>query len=215
MLLDLVILGLAITLEPFPLVAFILILGARRGTMKGLAFVLGWLACLVAVIAAVVVLRGPQPPKPDTLPSTAVLVVKIILGVVLILVAARGWRRRGVPRTQPTWLGRLDGLSPWAAAGLGAFLQPWTLVAAGAAAVVQADLSRAGDYVALLFFCLLATSSFLLMELWATFAPQVAAVRLAGVRLWIDGHRDQAIVVVSLAVGFWLLGTGLKGIVSG
>ena len=52
MVLDLVIIGLAITLEPLTLVAFILILGAENGVRKGLAFILGWLACLVVVIAA-------------------------------------------------------------------------------------------------------------------------------------------------------------------
>jgi hypothetical protein len=112
-------------------------------------------------------------------------------------------------------MARLDHLSPWAAAGLGAFLQPWALVAAGAATVVRADLSHAGDYLALVFFCLLATSSFLVMELWATFAPEAAAVRLERVRVWIDGHRDQAIVIVSLAVGLWLMGTALRGLTTG
>ncbi len=47
MVLDLVIIGLAITLEPLTLVAFILMLAAQKGTWKGLAFILGWLACLV------------------------------------------------------------------------------------------------------------------------------------------------------------------------
>ncbi len=215
MLLDLVILGLAIALEPFPLVAFILILGAWHGTRKGLGFILGWLACLVAVLAAVVVLRGPQPPRPHTVPSTAVLVVEILLGLLLLVVALRAWRRRAAPRKQPSWMGRLDRLSPWAAAGLGALLQPWTLVAAGAATVVRADLSHAGNYLALLLFCLLATSSFLAMELWATLAPQAAAVRLEGVRLWIDDHRDRAIVLVSLLVGLWLAGSGLRGLMTG
>ena len=50
MVLDLLLIGLGITLEPFPLMAFILVLSARKGIWKGLAFILGWLACLVAVI---------------------------------------------------------------------------------------------------------------------------------------------------------------------
>ena len=45
MALDLLLIGLGIALEPFPLTAFILVLSAERGTWKGLAFVLGWLAC--------------------------------------------------------------------------------------------------------------------------------------------------------------------------
>ncbi len=53
MVLDLMIIGLAITLEPLTIVALILILAAEKGTRKGLAFIPGWLACLVVVIAAV------------------------------------------------------------------------------------------------------------------------------------------------------------------
>ena len=147
MVLDLVIIGLAIALQPVRIVAFILILAAEKGVRKGLAFILGWLACLVVVIGIVAVATGGTPPHPHTAPSTAALVVKAVLGIGLILVAVRQQRRRGHPRKQPTWMARLDSLSPWAAAGLGVFLQPWTLVAAGAATVVQAKLSGAADYL--------------------------------------------------------------------
>src|SRR5215472_5350804 len=195
MVLDLMIIGLAITLEPVTIVAFILILGAQRGIRKGLAFLLGWMACLVAVIAAVVLITGGKPPEPHTAPSTAALVVKALLGAVLIWVGLRQRRRMGRPRKQPGWMARLDHLSLWAAAGLGVFLQPWTLVAAGAATVVQAKLSTVGDWLALVFFCLLATSSFLVMELYAAFAPAAAEARFDQMRRWIDTHQDQAIVV--------------------
>lgn len=214
MVLDLVIIGLAITLEPITIVAFILIIGAKKGTRKGLAFTLGWLACLVAVIAVVILVTGGKPPQPSTAPSTAALVVKAVLGVVLIFFGLRQRRRIGRPRKQPAWMTSLDRLSPWAAAGLGVFLQPWALVAAAAATVVQAKLSTAGDYVTLVLFCLLATSSFLAMELYATFAPAAAGVRLGQVRTWIDTHRDQAIIVGSLVVGFWLVGDSIYLIVS-
>ena len=76
MVLDLVIVGLAITLEPLTLVAFILLLAAKGGIWKGLAFILGWMACLVAVIAAVVLATGGNPPRQHTAPSTVVLVVR-------------------------------------------------------------------------------------------------------------------------------------------
>ena len=214
MVLNLMIIGLAITLEPITLVAFILILAAEKGTRKGLAFILAWLACLVAVIAVTVLVTGGKPPQPATAPSTAALAVKVALGVVLILFAVRQRRRMGRPRKPPTWMARLDRLSPWAAAGLGVFLQPWALVAAGAATVVQAKLSSAGDYLALVIFCLLATSSFLAMELYAAFAPAAAGARLGQMRAWIDGHKDQAIIAGSLVVGFWLVGDSIYLIVT-
>jgi hypothetical protein len=203
--LDLVIIGLAITLEPLTIVAFILLLASQRGTWKGLAYILGWTACLVVVIAAVLSATGGRPPRPHTAPSTAVLVVKALLGILLIWVGIRRRRRRGQPRKPPTWMGWLDRMSPWAAVGFGAFMQPWSLVAIGAATVVQAKLSTAGDWLALVMFCLLATSSFLVMELYAVLSPEAAGARLGRVRTWIDSHMDQAIIIGSLALGGLLL----------
>jgi hypothetical protein len=52
------------------------------------------------------------------------------------------------------------------------------------------------------------------MELYAAFAPAAASARLGQVRAWIDGHRDQVIIVGSLAVGFWLAGQSIYLIVA-
>jgi len=207
--LDLLLIGLGITLEPFPLIAFLLILSSERGTWKGLAFILGWLACLVVVIAAVVLLTGGKPPAPATAPSTTVLAIKLALGVALILYAVRQERRRNRPRKPPAWMARLDGASIWAAAGLAAFLQPWTLVAAGAATVSQAKLSNVWEWLILLLFCLLATSSFLYLELSAAFRPEAADALIKKLRTWLDTHQDEVIILISLLLGFWLAGKSI------
>ena len=215
MVLDLMLIGLGITLEPFPLTAFILVLSAEKGTWKGLAFVLGWLACLVAVIAAVIAATGNNPPKPQTVPSDAALAVKLAVGVVLILIAVRHQRRMGRPRKPPAWMARLDRLSLPGAAGLAAFLQPWTLVAAGAATITEAKLATAASYLVLILFCLLATSSYLYLELYAIFAPAKAGTRLERMRKWLDSHQDQVLIAICLLLGFWLTGKSIYLLVSG
>jgi hypothetical protein len=207
--LDLLLIGLAITLEPFPVTAFILLLTAEKDTRKGLAFILGWMACLIVVIAAVILVTKGNAPAQNTAPSTAALAVKLALGIALVLYAVRRWRRMGAPRKPPAWMARLDRLSLWAAAGVAAFLQPWALVAAGAATVTQANLSGPASYVSLVLFVLLATASFLYLELYATFAPAAAGERLQRLRTWLDTHRDQVIIVLSLLLGFWLTGKSL------
>ena len=214
MALDLLLIGLGIALEPFPLTAFILVLSAEKGTRKGLAFILGWLACLVAVIAAVIVTTGNNPPAPQTVPSDAALAVKLAAGVVLILIAVRQRRRMGRPRKPPAWMARLDQLSLLGAAGLAAFLQPWTLVAAGAATITEAKLGTAGSYLVPILFCLLATSSFLYLELYATFASGKAAARLERMRKWLDSHQDQVIIAICLLLGLWLAGKSIYLLVS-
>jgi hypothetical protein len=139
--LNLLLIGLAIALEPFPLTAFILVLTAQKGIWKGLAYILGWLACLVVVIASVIAATGNNPPKPQTAPSDAGLAVKLAVGVVLIVIALRKRRQMGRPRKPASWMAKLDRLSLLSVAGLAAFLQPWTLVAAGAATILEAKLS--------------------------------------------------------------------------
>jgi hypothetical protein len=47
-----------------------------------------------------------------------------------------------------------------------------------------------GDYFALASFSLLATSSFIVLELYAVFAP-TASTRLAALRSWLDAHGNE------------------------
>jgi hypothetical protein len=212
--LDLLLIGLGIALEPFPLTAFILVLGAEKGIWKGLAFIVGWLACLVAVIAAVILATMNSPPKPQTVPSTAALAVKLAVGVALILIALRKKRRMGQPRKPAAWLAKLDRLSLVSVAGLAAFLQPWTLVAAGATTITQAKLATAGSYLALALFCLLATSTFLYLELYATFARSGADATLNRLRDWLNTHQDQVVIAVFLLLGLWLAGKSIYLLIS-
>jgi hypothetical protein len=209
MIIDLLLIGLAITLEPIPLTAFILILMAEGGTRKGAAFIFGWLLSLAVVIAVTVLVTGNKPPKPNTAPSLAALAVKILIGVVLVGIAIRQRRRMGQPKKPkktPKWQTGLDNMSPWFAIALGPLTQPWGLVAAGVAVIVEAKLSSWESYVALFLFCIVATGTYLIMEIYAGFRPQRAKAFLTGLRTWIDTHTDQVIIVISLVLGFWLIG---------
>ncbi|MFJ5546126.1 GAP family protein [Streptomyces sp. NPDC093225] len=108
----------------------------------------------------------------------------------------------------------LDHISMWTAAGLGPLLQPWGMVAAGAATVVNADLSQTSSFVALFVYCLIATSSLLTMELYTTFAPDAARERLGRLRRWLQSHQEQAIVVVVLIVGLFLVARSIHQLTS-
>ncbi|HMD44690.1 MAG TPA: GAP family protein [Acidimicrobiales bacterium] len=215
MIFDLTLIGLGITLEPFPIIALILILSGEKGLRKALVFVLAWLACLTLVIGVTVAITGGKPPAPSTAPTTAALVVKGVLGVVLVIVGLRHRAKIGRPTKEPAWMARLDTLGSWTAAGLAVFLQPWSLVAAGAATVVAAQVSTAGEYAALIYFIVLSTATLLALLLYATFKPESSRARLDALRRWINGHRDQAIVILSLALGFWLIGKSIYGLVAG
>jgi hypothetical protein len=212
--LDLIVISVAISLEPIPLTAYILVLTAERGIVKGLGFIFGWLFSFVVVIAGVLATTGGQPPSSGSTPSTAVLAVKLAIGVGLIAIGVRRHARRDRPKKPPTWMKRLDRLSIWTAAGLAVIVQPWVLVAAGAATVTEADLKTGATWAVLVVFCLLGSSVLIAMELYATFRHDAARARLTALREWIATHQDQAIVVLALLLGAWLMAKSIYGLVS-
>jgi Sap, sulfolipid-1-addressing protein len=217
MILDLTIIGLVIALEPVPLTAFIIVLASERGSRKGAGFVFGWLVSLAIVVVVTVLATGNSPPKSNTAPSLAALAAKIAIGTALLLIALRQYRRLGkpkVPKKTPKWQASADNMSTWYAMALAFLVQPWGLIAAGAATVVEAKLSSWADYLALVYFCLLATASYGLMELYATIRPEPTQAFLSRLRTWIERHTEIIIIWVSLIVGLWLIGNSVYLIVT-
>ncbi|MFB7592783.1 GAP family protein [Streptomyces sp. NPDC056169] len=214
MVLDLVVIGTAITLGPLHNSAFILLLSSRRGVRQGLAFLLSWLANLVAVIAVVVVLTGGQPPARHSVPSTAAIAVKLAIGLALVVYGVYRHRRPPRPHGPPRWTARIDNASPFAAAGLAWVLQPWGLVGAGAATAVDANLSTAADWFALAGYCLLATLSLIVMATYTLWAPKAANARLNALRTWLGDHQEQLIVALALLAGLWLTARSIYELVA-
>ncbi|MFI6950069.1 GAP family protein [Streptomyces sp. NPDC050422] len=67
--------------------------------------------------------------------------------------------------------------------------------------------------MALVAFCLLATSGLIAMELYATFRPAKARAGLGALRDWTESHQDQVIVTLSLLVGVWLVAKSIYQLV--
>jgi Sap, sulfolipid-1-addressing protein len=215
-LLDLLLIGLVVTLEPIPLTAMILLLATEGGLLKGLGYVLGWLVTLVAIVALVVLVTGGKPLIPSSNPSTAMLALKLAIGVVLVVIAYRRWGngQSTQPKGQPRWMSGIDRVNPLAAAGLGFLLQPWVLVMAGVTTITQARVSSAAEYLALFAFCLLCSASLLAMEIYAALRPATVKAKLAALQQWITAHRDQVIVFLSLGLGLYLMAKSIFGLVA-
>jgi hypothetical protein len=217
MVLNLMLIGLAVALDPLPLTAFLVVLPSTRGVRKGAAFVFGWLVSLAIGVTVTVLATGNNPPKPATASSLFALAVKIVLGVVLVRIAVRHIRARDrpkPPKKPPKWQAHVDTMSPWFALALAPVLQPWVLIGAGAATVVEAKVSSWESFLALGLYCVLASSSYLAMEIYAVLRPAQSQVLLVRCRTWVDSHTDQAIIVGSLIIGLWFIADSIYRIVS-
>ena len=88
----LAVLGLMVGLTPLGLMAVFVVLGGKRPTANGIAFLAGWFSVLLGIVLAAALLLNGQV-KPKTAPSTAMLWLTLVLGVGCLLVALRIRRR--------------------------------------------------------------------------------------------------------------------------
>jgi hypothetical protein len=163
------------------------------------------------VVTVTVAATGNNPPEPNTAPSLAGLAVKIAIGMGLVAPGIRQRRRPGwaKPKKPPKWQAHVDTMSPWFAIGLAPALQPWGLIGAGAATVMQAKLTNWESFLALTGFCVLASASYLALLTYAGFWPQPSQAFLTRFNTWISTHTDQVIVAACLVAGFWLIGNSI------
>ena len=160
---------------------------------------------------------GDQPPKPSTGPANAALLVKLLIGAALVVIAVlkrRQLSKPPKPKKTPKWQAGIDSMSWWYAVVLGCLVQPWGLVAAGVATIVEAKLGSWQSSLALLLFCLVASLAYLIAELYVAFRPAKGEAMLARLRQWLETHTDQLIVIVSLVLGLWLIAKSIYSFVS-
>jgi hypothetical protein len=98
-----------VALSPAPIIELILVLFSRRARVNGIVFVLTLLATTFAVAAiGALVLRVSTDNSTDQ-PSAVKGVVLVIIGLLVVALAARNWRQRrdtSVPRvfgSNPRW----------------------------------------------------------------------------------------------------------------
>src|SRR4051794_22503080 len=99
-------------------------LATPRGQTVGPAFLLGWVVGL-AVVGTITLIVSSGADASSNSSSDGVAWFKVVLGVLLLLVAARQWRGR--PRgdaepEMPKWMKSIDAFTPVKATGLGALL---------------------------------------------------------------------------------------------
>jgi len=165
------------------------------------------------VVTVTVAATGNNPPKPATVPSLASLAIKIALGLVLARIAIRHIRARGQPKPPkkpPKWQEHVDNMSPGFAMVLAPTLQPWVLIGAGAATVVEAKLSSWASDLTLAAFCVLASASYLALEIYAGARRAQSQAFLVRFRTWSDAHTDQVIIVGSLIIAASPTGEGSR-----
>ncbi len=219
----LLMMAVAVSLEPFRMGATVLMINRPRPLLQLLAFLTGGFAMGITVgIVVLFVLRPAMRSAHFTLPRVQIVIGALLLGYAAVL-ATGLLDRRGGESTGPAarvfaplaMRARqlLYGHSLWTAgvAGLGIalpsvdYLAVLALIAAsGVAATVQVG--------ALLMFNMVAFAFVEIPLICYLVAPARTRETLAALQDWLRSRRRRAVTVLLVVVGCVLLGAGLVGL---
>lgn len=206
----LLVMAVAVSLEPFRIGMSVLMLNRPRPLLQLSAFLCGGFLMGLTVGAAVLFLLESRSESAHfTLPR-----VQIAIGVLALLAAAALAVTKGRPRTPPAWLSRLlDGQSLWVAgaAGLGIALPSIDYLAA-LAVIGTADVSSTTRLAALLVFNVVAFALIEIPLLAYLVAPDRTRARLEALNDWVRARGRRGVAVLVAVVGAVLLAAGLAGL---
>ena len=83
--------AVGVALSPVPIIAVILMLGTPKARSNGPAFAVGWVIGLI-VVSVIVLLLASDADDTDSGTSTAVDVIKLLIGVLFLLMAVKQWQ---------------------------------------------------------------------------------------------------------------------------
>jgi hypothetical protein len=213
-------LAVGIALSPIPIIAVVLMLTSRKARVNGPAFILGWLIGLGIIGVIVLSLAGTGGASKSGSPAAWVSWVKIALGVLLLLVAARQFRSRphgGEEPQMPKWMATIDKTTPAAALGLAALLSganPKNLLLAvgGAATIAQTGIPGEQQAIAYLVFVLIGTLG-VGIPVGIYFAMGKRSEKLlAGLKDWMSAHNAVIMSVLCLIIAAKLIGDAISSL---
>ena len=210
--------AIAAALSPFPIVAVVLMLGTPRARINSLSFIVGWLVGFAIIGVVVLAIVGPSASTSNE-PATGVNWLKLALGVLLLGVARRQFRKRPKPGEEspaPKWMGAVDQFGPGKAAVAGVALSaanPKNLVLAiaGATAIAQTAIPGSEQALAYAIFTLIATIGVAAPVVIYFVMGERSRDLLDRLKTWMAHNNAVIMAVICLLIGVKLIGDAIGG----
>ena len=215
-------LAIGVAISPVPIIAIVLMLGTPRARSNGLAFAIGWVAGLTIVGGALLTVASGNSENDDGGPATWVSLVKLALGILFLLLAARTWRGRpkaGQEVAMPKWMQAIDTFTTGKSLGFGVLLsgvnpKNLALTIAAATTIAQSGISGGEAAGTLAIFILVGSLSILTpVVVYFALGPKAATI-LDELKTWMAAHNAAIMAVLLLVLGVKLIGDAIGGLSS-
>jgi threonine/homoserine/homoserine lactone efflux protein len=212
--------AVGVAISPVPIIAVVLMLATRRGRVNGPAFLTGWIAGLALAGTVVLLVASGADASTHGAPADWVGWLKLVLGALLLLLAARQWRGRpaeGEQATMPTWMAALDSFAAPKALGAGVLLSALNpknllLTVGAAAAIAQTGISSGKQAVALAVFVVIGTLGVAVpVGIFFALGHRSAGI-LERMRRWMSANNAAIMSVLLLVIGAKLIGDAITAL---
>jgi hypothetical protein len=205
-------LGVAMAVQPLPVLAVVVLLSVQRGIRKAWAFYFGEFVVMFGIGAATIALQL------GTSRSSASRAASVFtLGAGVVLLAFGAWfmsrSRRAEAVREPAWIARLDEMAPWPAFLLGMFLPTYAIAVAVGAHIVGTHPSNAAAVAGMLVFLLVGTSTAYTPILLAQLAPERSRPARTRLRSWLMRNWSAVGALLLLGIGSFLVGKAMLALV--
>lgn len=210
---EIALLGVAVAFtSPGSVVTVIALLSMSSGRERALAFIVGWMLAIgLIAILTVELLQGQDFHSKRTSPSQAASSAEVVIGGLLLLLAARAYGRpQHKPKSQapPKWLARIDRSHPLLGLLVGMVMLSYGLTLAAAAETLKAHVGPVDAALAGLLFGVTSIITIAAPVVIVLIAPERATSVLATSRNWVLAHSRSIALIALMVIGGALMAKG-------
>lgn len=213
-------LSLAIAMSPVPVIVAVLMLLSERARVKCLAFLLGWAIAIVVVVSALTAVAKLFEVDAPGAPNPVAAALRGILGIILIILAVRTWRKRGTGEKEaemPAWMASITTSTPGRSFSTGLLLavaNPKNVIVSAAAAIAigTGGLGFGSIALSIAIFTLLSSATIIVPLVAYLLSPRRAAKSLRTLELWLAQNSGALMAVILLVFGVLLIGDGISSL---
>jgi hypothetical protein len=217
---ELLALALGVMVSPIAVMVVIVLLAGAGGRGRAVLYVVGWVAGLLLVGGLVLVLVDAATDSASGDPGRPAGVIKLVLGGVLLALAARTWLgrpRAGEAAPLPGWMSSLETVAPARALVLGATFasvkpKNVALTVGAATSIAEAGLAPGPSLAMLIAYVLVASLSVAAPLLVAVAMGTRAAGVLEGWKGWLGANNSALVALVLLVLGAILAVQGVAAL---
>ena len=220
---DILPLAVGVAISVMAIIAVILMLFSKQARSTSVGFLIGWVLGVTVVATLVVLIANPAQQATGGEESLLYAIVHIVLGLFLLFVAYRDWKKRPKPGEvpeMPKWMSSIDSMTAGKALGLGALLsgvnpKNLALILAAGVAIAAAGLNSTQTIIALIIFIIVACCSVAAPVIIYLVMGDKATPMLNGWKAWLTHNNATVMTILFLVFGVSVLSKGIGAMIGG